>query len=287
MAHLTHRDIHILQDSIREIYSDLDSDAWHFRLLAVISKIIPSNLITYNKINPVEQKVIYHQRPSVCVSSKDIPIYEKYMHDHPVIKILYPVLTKNHPFKNSIEGRVRRIHPDFIRHPEGCTLKISDFLTNTQFRSLGLYNEFYRKYDTEYQICLPLSYRTDTGEGIAVSRNGKDFSERDRLMLNLLGPHIIQAFNNAEAHAKARQASAALESSNQSINSYGLTNREEDVLYLVAQGKSNAETAVILNIAHGTVKIHLEKIYHKLGVENRTAASRLVNILYKPDRHLV
>lgn len=285
MSHLTHRDIHIIQDSIREIYSDLDPDAWHYRLLSVISNIIPSNVITYNKINPTEQKVVYYQIPLGYVSPKDIPIYEKYMHEHPLIIIFFPDLIKGHQFRKSLDAGIRRLPPDFITHPEGRTMKISDFLTNNQFRRLGLYNEFYRKYDIEYQISMTLSYQPDGGEAIAVGRNGKDFSERDRLMLNLLGPHIIQAYRNAEEHAKPRQPYAALESSNQSIKSYGLTNREEDVLYWVAQGKSNAETAMILCIAPGTVKIHLERSYRKLGVENRTAASRLAmaNII-KKDR---
>jgi DNA-binding CsgD family transcriptional regulator len=41
----------------------------------------------------------------------------------------------------------------------------------------------------------------------------------------------------------------------------------------VAQGKTNFEAAVILNISAATVKKHLENIYAKLGVEGRNAAS--------------
>jgi DNA-binding CsgD family transcriptional regulator len=41
----------------------------------------------------------------------------------------------------------------------------------------------------------------------------------------------------------------------------------------VAQGKSNYEAAVILNISAATVKKHLEHIYAKLGVEGRSPAS--------------
>lgn len=38
---------------------------------------------------------------------------------------------------------------------------------------------------------------------------------------------------------------------------------------------TNAEAAAILRLAPGTVKVHLERIYRKLGAENRTAASAL------------
>jgi DNA-binding CsgD family transcriptional regulator len=52
-----------------------------------------------------------------------------------------------------------------------------------------------------------------------------------------------------------------------------LTRREREVLFWVARGKTNPETGSILNIAPSTVGKHLERIYAKLGVENRTAAS--------------
>jgi DNA-binding NarL/FixJ family response regulator len=53
----------------------------------------------------------------------------------------------------------------------------------------------------------------------------------------------------------------------------GLTPKESEVLLWVAQGKTNAETAVILGSAEATVKKHLEHIFGKLGVEKRGAAS--------------
>jgi DNA-binding CsgD family transcriptional regulator len=55
-----------------------------------------------------------------------------------------------------------------------------------------------------------------------------------------------------------------------------LTPREEQILYWIAQGKSNAQIAKILAISAATVSKHLEHIYPKLGVENRTAAASFV-----------
>src|SRR6266446_10700696 len=52
-----------------------------------------------------------------------------------------------------------------------------------------------------------------------------------------------------------------------------LTPREREVLFWVRRGKSNAEVSAILGITTATVGKHLERIYPKLGVENRTAAS--------------
>lgn len=51
-----------------------------------------------------------------------------------------------------------------------------------------------------------------------------------------------------------------------------LSERELDVLRLVAEGKTNADIASDLVIAHSTVKTHINRIYRKLSVSTRTQA---------------
>jgi len=63
-----------------------------------------------------------------------------------------------------------------------------------------------------------------------------------------------------------------------------LTEREAEVLGLVAEGHSNLELAGMLEIAHQTVKFHLSNIYRKLDVENRTQAARRAQLLNLPPR---
>ncbi len=56
----------------------------------------------------------------------------------------------------------------------------------------------------------------------------------------------------------------------------GLSTRESEILGWVARGKTNPEIGKILGISRRTVQKHLERIYIKLGVENRTAAAAMV-----------
>jgi DNA-binding NarL/FixJ family response regulator len=57
----------------------------------------------------------------------------------------------------------------------------------------------------------------------------------------------------------------------------GLTPRQAEVLYWIAQGKTNGEIAIILGTSPRTVEKHVEQLLERLGVENRVAAAAQAN----------
>lgn len=54
---------------------------------------------------------------------------------------------------------------------------------------------------------------------------------------------------------------------------FALTGREADVMLWIANGKTNREIGQILDMSPRTVNKHLEQVFRKIGVENRTAAA--------------
>lgn len=58
------------------------------------------------------------------------------------------------------------------------------------------------------------------------------------------------------------------------INIRALTERESQVLQLLAKGLANKQIAGVLGISEHTVKFHISSIYSKLGVTSRTEAAR-------------
>lgn len=56
-------------------------------------------------------------------------------------------------------------------------------------------------------------------------------------------------------------------------DAFNLTNREAEVLYWLSLGKSNKDIAVILSLSARTVNKHLEQVFTKMGVDNRTSAA--------------
>ncbi|WP_338723670.1 response regulator [Devosia sp. XK-2] len=62
---------------------------------------------------------------------------------------------------------------------------------------------------------------------------------------------------------------------------FGISLREAEVLLWLTHGKSNKEIAAILQLSPRTINKHLEQIFEKLGIENRTAAATMsVRVLW-------
>lgn len=72
-----------------------------------------------------------------------------------------------------------------------------------------------------------------------------------------------------------RDCITATESSRQNIKS--LSARQREILTMLAAGESNKQIGRLLNISTGTVKAHLESLYQRLEVKNRTQAAMMLN----------
>src|SRR5947199_5969550 len=57
------------------------------------------------------------------------------------------------------------------------------------------------------------------------------------------------------------------------LASLALTPREAEVLFWISEGKSNQDIGIILGAKTGTICKHVEHIFSKLNVENRTSAA--------------
>jgi len=101
----------------------------------------------------------------------------------------------------------------------------------------------------------------DLGQAISVAISGGG---------NVLSPRVIQNLfedvdpgESANSHGRHRRTE------------YNLTQREHDILALLAEGRSNRSIAQHLYLSEKTVKAHLASVFRKLGVTNRTQAAMM------------
>jgi DNA-binding CsgD family transcriptional regulator len=103
------------------------------------------------------------------------------------------------------------------------------------------------------------------------------YSHWTGIVLNLRGVQMTGFFEEREYYTVLVERGETQESRRRRmIYRWGLSARETEVLWLVAQGKTGPEIAILLNISHNTARKHMGRIFEKLGVENRTAAAAVV-----------
>ena len=139
---------------------------------------------------------------------------------------------------------------------------ISDFYTPREYHQTGMYADFLGPHGIEHEAMLCLSAPSGRSRRLLFARGpGPDFDERDRLLLALLRPHLNELYRDLQL----RRETAPV-----------LTARQQELLQLVARGYTNSDIARELVVSTATVRKHLENIFRRLGVTNRTAAAAKV-----------
>lgn len=180
MQRLAQRDIEALLSYLREIYVSSDLEGFASRVVLTLPQILPSESVSYTEMDVQGPKIgVEVLNPPASDYALEDGIFNRYIHEHPFL---------NH----------------YRQTGEGQAVKISDFLTKSQWRNRALYNEFYKEIrGIEHQMAIGIPTPT-LPVAITLGRNGKDFSERDRQVLDLLHPHLVQAHSNATALTRSQ-----------------------------------------------------------------------------------
>ena len=350
MERLGRTDLYAMTRLMRALYELDGLPSFKKRLLAQLPTVVPCDMVIYceNNLRTKESRG-FCDIPG-AFDEKDARVYARHMQESPLLRA--------------------------YRRGLGSAVKYTDFLTRREFHHTGLYNEFFRKRGIEFRIAKGLPGPSGLVTAVFLDRSGqRDFGERDRLVLNLLRPHLNQSYQNALVVSSLRDEVAMVEQGLEHVDAglvlldqddrprlttplarrwlreffgarvngrslpdtiarwvahrasssrddlpapmaplavegeasclvvrllahnscrllvlqrqprrlarmspgdLGLSGRETDVMTWIAQGKTNLETATILQVSRRTVEKHLEHVYRKLGVETRTAAAARV-----------
>lgn len=132
----------------------------------------------------------------------------------------------------------------------------SDFCSDREWHASPMYLEAFDGDGHDHELMCSLPTVGTRARRLCFFRwGGSDFDQRDRMVMTLLRPHLVEIFGRQRIPVVAM-----------------LTRRQTELLEHVARGRSNAEIAKRLCLSEHTVRKHLENIFERLGVTNRTAA---------------
>ncbi|MFB9688018.1 helix-turn-helix transcriptional regulator [Amycolatopsis plumensis] len=156
-------------------------------------------------------------------------------------------------------------HPAFAAHrggrlPLGTSAALTDLADQRTLRALPLYTDFYRPQGTADQLLCVVQADDRHGRILTLNRSRPGFSARDRELVDLLAPHVAQAFAREEPPPVRPVTAVPLDV---------LTTREREVAEAVARAATDREVARLLGISPRTVQKHLQQIYRKLDLTSR------------------
>ena len=226
---------------LAELYR-ADAEDFPARVVGVVRAIIGADSYSYNHFGPSGPLGVHAEPIDGPTFPDAYAVFKQHVHEHPVLR----------HYRVTGDGAARRI---------------SDFVSDRQFRSLALYHEFYRRTAVNYQavITMPLP-----GQGliaVATGRHGPDFRDTDLELMDLLRPHIAQAAAIADV-LRLPPASTLCGPDGAPL----LTARQASIMRLVGAGQADRQIARSLGISPRTVHAHLQNIYRVLGVSSRTEA---------------
>ncbi len=192
METLSSIDAQNLNLAIQQLYALSDFDRFGLEALIILHRLIPSENPVFHVTDVRTFEVVDTFLPGFPTLTPDLQwIKQQTIGEHPIAQNLRAALSG------------------------AC--KISDFISSPELHDReGIYQQFLRPLATEDQMMLflPPEHLGDWAQlaevnatlvGFAFNRDRRSFTERDRLMLNLLRPHLFQAYQNVQRYHQVTQ----------------------------------------------------------------------------------
>jgi DNA-binding CsgD family transcriptional regulator len=231
-----------LAAGLGELYASVGSDNYPAQVISVISDLISVGSCSYNHLDG-PTALAYEIEPWDVISFPDADsLFRLHLPEHPVFSY-------------------------FKATGDAGACRVSDLVSDRQFRSLGLYRDFYRHAEVDYQMTFFTPLPAGGQIALALNRQGRDFSSEEREVLDLLRPHV------AQSAALASVLGSPLPGSPETTGGHPvLTPRQTRILQLVSEGYPDRAIARALGISTRTVHAHLQHVYRALDVSSRTEA---------------
>jgi DNA-binding CsgD family transcriptional regulator len=200
METLVFKDTQNLHQGIQKLYALQNLDTFGVDTLLIINQLVSSDMPVFHTTEVRTRQISHFFLPDYPGFTPEMErVIHLHFDEHPIL----------HHMPQTLNG----------------AYKISDFMSQKELHCLeGFYQQFLRPLDSEEQIIFFLPNATSgswskvtqtdaTLVGFSLHRAQRNFTERDRLILNLLRPHLFQAYYNAQRYQQLQQELSQLQQS--------------------------------------------------------------------------
>ena len=167
---------------------------------------------------------------------------------------------------------------DYSRwHMQGAQsniLRTSELMSDEEREKTTIYKHCFEPFGLYYSVEISIICNDRPLGLIAIYRQKAqgDFTDQEVFILQLLKEHLNARFYREKMDASGSSENQLLK---KAALKYGLSERETEIASMIAAGMNNEEISTKLSVAPNTLKKHLQHIYTKTGIHNRT---RLVSL---------
>jgi len=173
MERLSQPQIAALLRFVRDLYVPRDRERFISHLLRALPSLVACELVTFNEADPAARTSRSWLNPMPALKWMTDQIWNRLMHEHPYVR-----------------------HQQ--RGGDARPIRLSELTSLRLLARTDLFNELLRPLEAEHEILMGLPSGHDPVRGIGVCRHRRDFADREKLLLTLLHPHLIQADRNAD-----------------------------------------------------------------------------------------
>jgi DNA-binding CsgD family transcriptional regulator len=180
-------DLRSVLDAIGILNADTDPATLPARTDGAVRRLVPTDVLSFEAFGSDN----YYQGPLWYTPDGSITADDA---------LIMGELVSGHPCFEDIAGQRIR---DAVR--------ISDYVPIADFKRTAIYNEFFRRLGTDRQLVAGLPVHGGLMISVSLCRLRTDFTDRDCGIFDLLTPHLVSAFRNAQLINRLRFESEQLE----------------------------------------------------------------------------
>lgn len=191
MAQLAQADLAAVLGFVRTCEEFSDFESLRTGLLRELRSLIPYDSAVYMEVVPgtrdsPARRVQWTIEPEDSAPVVRPDAWERWEHQHPAVMW-------------------------YRTHEGGPALRLGDFMSRRELHGLEMYDEFLRPAGAEHQMSTTFRLSDHEAVGLPLNRADRPFSDRDRDLLDLLRPHIVQVHRRVRDRALTRAAIEALD----------------------------------------------------------------------------